>query len=447
MKTKGISIFAQTLLLLFASLIATQIVVVTLIITLPQPRPNFVGMSEIAATLSGKPIEPRKQRRHSADDTPLAVRVSATPPKPAASMISNQALSDDLAERIGVPTTRIRLWFKPDQRSFFSFIKRAPGDFVPMRRGEALFFNSVSATYDTGKGWRAIQSPEPPFLSEWQIRLIILFGAALLSLLPIAWFFARRLSNPIRRFAVAADQLGRDSERPPITLEGPSELRTAAQALNAMQTRIGTYLKERTAMIGAIAHDLRTPLARIAFRIEGSEEAIRAPVQSDIEEMRDMISATLDFVKGASQPKKRSAVDMYELLSGLVEKSQQMGHDARLSASSPLTIVGDHISLQRLFQNLIDNALSFGSSAHIDIAVDGPVARISVTDDGPGLPEEQLEAVFDPFSRAETSRNRETGGVGLGLTIARMVAADHGGTVTLSNRREGGLIAMTSLPL
>jgi two-component system, OmpR family, sensor kinase len=447
MNTRGISIFAQTLILLVASLIATQVVVIALIIALPQPRPQFVGMADIAATLSGKPIERRNHRNRASDEVPLTIRILALPPVPTTTMISNTALSVDLAERIGVPVARVRLAFKPDQSGLFPFAKRKPGEVVPMRRGEALFFNRVLAAYDTGRGWRSIQTAEPPVLSEWQSRLIILFGAALLALLPSAWFFARRLSNPIRRFAAAADQLGRDAERPSIAIEGPRELRTTAHALNAMQTRISNYVTERTAMIGAIAHDLRTPLARIAFRIEGADDSIRVPVQGDIEQMRDMISATLDFVKGASQTKKRVAIDLIQLLTELAEKSVQMGRDVRLNSSSPVAIVGDRISLQRLFQNLIDNALAFGGSARLDVTVEGNLASISVADEGPGLSEALLESVFDPFTRGEPSRNRETGGVGLGLTIARMIASDHGGTLKLSNRQEGGLIALTSLPI
>jgi two-component system, OmpR family, sensor kinase len=223
-------------------------------------------------------------------------------------------------------------------------------------------------------------------------------------------------------------------------------LRTTAVALNAMQTRIGDYLRERTAMIGAIAHDLRTPLARIAFRIENAPEAVREPVQRDIEQMRAMIAATMDFVKGASRPVERTPLQLAVLLPKLAAQAREMGHDVSVVTSCPGDMIGDPIAIERLFQNLIDNALAFGARAEIGLTwIDGKIIA-TVSDDGPGLPVDKLETVFDPFTRIDPSRNRETGGVGLGLTIARSIAHDHGGTLTLANGRDGGLRAKVSLP-
>jgi two-component system, OmpR family, sensor kinase len=213
-----------------------------------------------------------------------------------------------------------------------------------------------------------------------------------------------------------------------------------------MQSRIGDYLRERTAMIGAIAHDLRTPLARIAFRIESAPDPIREPVQNDIEQMRAMIAATMDFVRGTTQTKKRQPVDVGSVLSAIVAKEADVGHIVTLQTSATATVMGDAVSLERLFQNLIDNAVAFGGSADVAIANEAAVIRVTVSDRGPGLPDDQLEAVFDPFVRNEPSRSRETGGVGLGLTIARMIAIDHGGSVTLRNRDGGGLEAIVMLP-
>jgi signal transduction histidine kinase len=444
---KGISIFWQTLLLLIASLVVTQAISIALIITLPQPRPDFLRMSEIADTLAGRLVDRQAIHRHHGERYPsLPFLVQNAPPSPKAAMTQNAPLTRDLAERIGVDQARIRLYFKPDQHGYFPFARQEPGQVVPMRRGEPIFFDTVIAAYNTGQGWRVLQSPERPPLSEWQRRSILLFGVSLLVLLPFAWFFARRLARPIRRFAEAADRLGRDANAPPVPVEGPVELRTTAHALNGMQTRVADYLRERTAMIAAIAHDLRTPLARIAFRIESVEDAVREPVQNDIEQMRAMIAATMDFVKGNAQIKQHVAIDLREMLGSLAAKAVAIGQDVRIGDVAVADVTGDPLSLQRLFQNLIDNALAFGGAAEISIRAEADRVRVLIADRGPGLPDAMLETVFDPFTRNEGSRNRMTGGVGLGLTIARMIAADHGGTLTLANRDGGGLVANVVLP-
>lgn len=443
MKLRGISIFGQTLLLLFGSVSATQLLSVALILALPPARPDFVRMSEIAEAVSGRAQEGRWRGKR---DAQLVATTQAAEPTPLPKMNQDVQLTADLARRSGVEQTKVRLFFVPDQNGFLPILRTEPGEVVPMRRGEAFFFNRVIAGYDTGNGWRVYESAPRPMLSQWQWRVILLFALNFLVLLVAAWFFARRLSQPIRRFASAASQMGMDVNAPPVPVEGPVELRTTAQALNGMQARIGDYLRERTAMIGAIAHDLRTPLARIAFRIEAAPDPIREPVQNDIEQMRAMIAATMDFVKGTTRPKERQAVDITSVLSAIMTKEVEVGHSVTLATTTGAIVNGDTMSLERLFQNLIGNAVSFGGTADIAIVIADGMIEITVSDRGPGLPDDQLEAVFDPFVRNDPSRNRETGGVGLGLTIARMIVVDHGGSVTLQNRTGGGLAAIVLLP-
>jgi two-component system, OmpR family, sensor kinase len=444
MKLRGISIFGQTLLLLFGSVIATQLLSIALILALPPARPDFIRMSEIAEAISGRPQE-RHWRGKRVE--PLVTTAQAKAPVSSSTLKQDVALTADLARRSGVEGAQVRLFFVPDQSGFFPFFRAEPGEVVPMRRGEALFFNTVIAGFDTGKGWRVFQSPPRPVLSEWQRRSILLLAVNFVLLLAFAWFFARQLSLPIRRFAVAADRMGADVNAPPVPVEGPVELRTTAQALNGMQARIGDYLRERTAMIGAIAHDLRTPLARIAFRIENAPDPIREPVQNDIEQMRAMIAATMDFVKGTTRPKERQTVDIASVLSAIVTREVEVGHTVTSPTAPRAIVTGDAMSLERLFQNLIDNAVSFGGSADVAMGTADGMIEINVSDRGPGLPDDQLEAVFDPFVRVDPSRSRETGGVGLGLTITRMIAEDHGGSVRLHNREGGGLVATVFLPV
>lgn len=437
---RGLPIFWQTLLLLLASLVVTQLVSIALLLTLAPPRPDFNRLSDVAEALAGRP--PERDRRERA----LAVVIRPGPPAPAADMVSDPSLTGRLAERIGVAQSRVRLYFEADQRGGFPFERRRQRGLVPMRRGEPMFFNTVIAALDTGGGWRVVQTPPRPMIGAWQRRAILWFVVSALVLLPLAWFFARRLTRPIRRFAEAADRLGADPLAPAVPEEGPSELRVTAHALNRMQQRVADYLSERTAMIGAIAHDLRTPLARIAFRIEAAPDDVREKVQGDIDQMRAMIAATIGFVRGAAVVADRRPVDLRHLIGEIVAQDRDIGRRIEFAAE-PAVILGDELALARLFQNLLDNAATYGANACISLAQAGRQVVVGIADDGPGLPAEMLERVFQPFERGEPSRSRATGGIGLGLTIARKIAEDHGATLSLRNRPGGGLEARCVFPL
>lgn len=446
---RGVSIYAQTLLLLVISLIATQVASVALILSLPQPRPDFVALSELADMLAPQSASGAHGRKPGPPAPLIAMQPSAQPPAKPAGMIDEVKLTRQLAVRIGADQSRVRLYFSPDRGRWLRFSRRDDGEVVPLRRGEPLFTRGVIAAVQEGNQWHAVRSAPRPWLSEWQRMPILLFFVSLITVLPLAWLFARRLSRPIRSFAAAADRMGRDASAPRVPIEGPTELQISAQALNAMQARIGDYLRERTAMIGAIAHDLRTPLARIAFRMESADDMLRQAVQSDIEQMRSMIAATMDFAKGAGRRAAPERIWLDCLLLKIVAQCSTTGGKVFCGDLAQLQVLGDRISLQRLFQNLIDNALAYGGEAEIAMTQQGSMAVVTIRDSGPGVPEESLGRLFDPFYRLDPSRSRETGGVGLGLTIARMITTDHGGSISLANRCDGttGLIATVSLPL
>jgi signal transduction histidine kinase len=266
-------------------------------------------------------------------------------------------------------------------------------------------------------------------------------------LVPLAWTFARALSRQIRRFADAADRLGTDPNGPAVKEEGAAELRVAARALNRMQQRLVDYLNERTAMIAAIAHDLRTPLARIAFRVEAAPEPVRDKVLADVNQMQAMISATMAFARNAASPGERATMDLAGLVAAIVEQERDMERPVTLRAAEPARVNADPLALERLIQNRIDNGVAYGGAVDVALRRSGGEAHLSIADRGPGLAADALERVFQPFWRGDPSRNRETGGMGLGLTIARSVAEDHGGRLTLCNRPGGGLEALLRLPL
>ncbi|TVV72875.1 ATP-binding protein [Sphingomonas solaris] len=436
---RGLPIFWATLLLLLAALFATQMISVALFVFVGPPRPDFNRLSDLADALAGRDHERGGRERA------LSVTTRPVPPRAGEDMTSDPRFTARLARRGGGAPDRVLLFFEPDQRADLPQGRR-PRRLVPMRRGEPLFFDTVVAAVDTGQGWRVVQTPPRPWLAAWQRRVFWWFAASALMLVPFAWLFARRLTRPISRFAAAADRMGGDPLGPRVPEDGPAELRVTAHALNRMQDRLETYVAERTAMIGAIAHDLRTPLARIAFRIEAAPEPVRDKVQADIEQMRAMIAATIGFVRGTTLA-QAGPVALDALVTRMAEAEQEMGRPVRLGPVAPLTVSGDALALQRLVQNLIDNGVAYGGAVALSLDREDGEAVLRVADEGPGVPADRLEALFEPFRRGDPSRNRDTGGIGLGLTIARSIAQGHGGTLTLRNRPGGGLAADFRLPL
>jgi len=467
---EGLSIFWQTLLLLLASIVVVFVVTTALFVWSPPPRPDFNSMSDIAEALSGRKmprerswrvmVMPQEQgpgparlrpKRPDPDERQRERRLSAVerpgPPLPDPEMVSSALFSERLASQIGVPVGDVRLFFEPDQGSNLPFRVRDDRRVI-VRRGEPLFFDTVVAGLRTESGvWRVVRTPPRAWIAPWQKRVLMLFAISVLAVIPFAWFFARALAKPIRRIADAADRMGANPQAPLIVEEGPAEIRVTAHALNQMQRRLSAYLTERTNMIGAIAHDLRTPLARIAFRIETAPDEMREKVQGDIEQMRAMIAATISFVRETVNVSRLDPVALDALLAALAADEREIGRPVDLGTLEPAVIAGDPMALRRLFQNLIDNGVAYGGGVEIFLARIGEVAEVRISDHGPGLPDRQLEAMFQPFERGEPSRNRATGGIGLGLSIARAIAQEHGGTLILANRAGGGLEAICRLPI
>lgn len=434
-------VFWQTLGLLLLSLTIVQAVGTGILFVLPPPRPDFNRLSDVAAALSGTQARGEWQEREK------ALRTGTQPAQPEVphGLVSEAAFTRMLAARLSTPETGVRLYFQPDA-GWVAWARRCQ-TCVPMRQREPFFFGRLIAAYQTPAGWRVAATPPALFISEWQRRILIWFTAGAVAMVPLAWVFARAISRQIRRFADAADRLGTDPNAPPVREQGAAELRVAARALNRLQQRVTDYLSERTAMIGAIAHDLRTPLARVAFRIEAAPEPMREKVLADVDQMRAMISATMAFMRSVSTPIERATVDLGNLITAIVEQDRDLGRPVTLGGLTPALVNGDPLGLERLVQNLIGNAISYAGAVEVSLERAGNQAQLRVADRGPGLAPDMLERVFQPFARGEPSRNRETGGIGLGLTIARSVAEDHGGRLTLANRPGGGLEALLRLPL
>ncbi|MDQ1080643.1 cell wall metabolism sensor histidine kinase WalK [Pseudoroseomonas cervicalis] len=293
--------------------------------------------------------------------------------------------------------------------------------------------------------WRSV-TPSSALIRGW---ITLAFGwvlGTIIFAIPCAYLVAHWLGRPIRQFAEAAERLGRNPREPDLKPDGPRELHGAVLAFNEMKQRLGRYVDDRLGMMSAIAHDLRIPLTRLAFRLERAPEAIRAKAEADIAEMQRMLGAVLAFVQTTHAQRPRQQQELRSLLCTIADNMVETGRDVRLEDGPDIILEADDIGLRSLFTNLIHNAVTYGGTARVRLAQEGGAAVIEIEDDGPGLPPEELERVFEPFYRGEKSRNRATGGIGLGLALVRSVAIAHGGSATLENLASRGLRARIVLP-
>ncbi|MFT4241926.1 MAG: ATP-binding protein [Acidovorax sp.] len=293
---------------------------------------------------------------------------------------------------------------------------------------------------------RPARGPHPAPPPGLHAGLLLDIGVRVGVLLLAAWVAARWLARPMDRLAAAARELGSDIDHPPLAEDGTRECREASQVFNQMQARIRRQLQDRDRFVAAVSHDLRTPLTRLRLRAEALPDgAERARFARDIAEMDAMIGATLDHLRGIAAGEPMAPLDVQALVQSLADDEADCGHAVQVAGQArPLPAQAG--ALRRCITNLVGNALRYGGSAEVTLADDGARVCIAVRDHGPGLPEDELNRVFEPFYRAENSRNRTHGGVGLGLSIARDIAERHGGSLRLSNAEGGGLCATLVLP-
>lgn len=294
--------------------------------------------------------------------------------------------------------------------------------------------------------WVTLRPRPEAFPNSWQRRVLMWFALSLAVVAPLGWVFARRLAAPLAGFAAAAEQLGRDPASPVIVADGPAEIGRAARAFNAMQGRLSRYITDRTAMIGAISHDLRTPLARLRFRLERASPALRREIGQDLDQMEAMITSVLAFMREDAEAGARQRVDLRSLLECVIDEAEVTGADVALEPGEPAEVEVSVLGLQRVFANLVDNAVKYGDSARVALHVEGDETVVEIRDRGPGLEPGELERVFTPFYRGVEARTSSKQGVGLGLSSARSVVRAHGGDIRLSLPGEG-LLVQVRLPL
>jgi signal transduction histidine kinase len=287
----------------------------------------------------------------------------------------------------------------------------------------------------------------PAQVSSWPYRLLLSLAVLLAAVIAVSLIAVRWATRPLNALADAADELGRNIDRAPMPEEGPLEVARAAHAFNTMQASLIRYLRERTATLAAMSHDLKTPVTRLRLRAELLDDGeLKQKISQDLQEMESMVQATLEFMRGGESAEQVQPLDVMALLESLQADAEDVGAQVTVEGSVARPYPGRPQALKRCLNNLIDNALKYGKRATILVDDDKERLVVRIQDHGPGIPEAQRERVFEPFYRIEGSRSRDTGGTGLGLTIARNIAQLHGGTLTLHNLKEGGLEAVLTLP-
>jgi signal transduction histidine kinase len=443
-RAPSLPLFAQTLGLVIITLIAAQTAAMVVIFSLPPPTAEIYTVGDVVQAAHLGMGESRGPGGRI-----LSVSLQKEPPALDTEGRHRMMFRNALARSLGVRSAAVVVAQRGPRIIAFGGGpgRHAPGGAETAGPEPLLFGRFQIGVRQPDGAWLTIQ-PRPVLgFDPWQQRLLLVSALAAVAVSPLAWAFSRRLAAPISALAAGAERLGRDPGAPPLAITGSAEVAAAVAAFNRMQERLRLYVEDRTGMVGAIAHDLRTPLTRLRFRIEAAPEPLRSKMAADIDQMEAMVASTLGFVQDLATPRDRRKLEVASLVETVIDEAALTGANAEMARADRVVIEGDPLALKRLVTNLVDNALKYGTSAHARVFTDGEMAVIEVDDDGPGMPDSEVERMFEPFQRLEGSRSRETGGIGLGLAVVRAVARSHGGNVMLRNRETGGLRARVTLPL
>jgi signal transduction histidine kinase len=291
------------------------------------------------------------------------------------------------------------------------------------------------------------ESGQPAQTLHWPYRVLGTLAIVLVAALLVAVVAVRWATRPLEALSGAAEELGRNVHRPALPETGPMEVARAAHAFNTMQQRLVDYLRSRDHLLAAMSHDLKTPITRLRLRSALLDDRqLREKFEVDLGDMEAMVASTLEYLRGVDTGEAVRPLDMSAMLESLQADRLETGARVTLEGSVLAPYPGQRLQLRRALGNVLDNAIRYGGGAHVVVHDDASQLTICVSDDGPGLPDAELERVFEPFYRLDASRNRDTGGTGLGLAIARQVARAHGGELRLGNRPGGGLEATFTLP-
>lgn len=304
---------------------------------------------------------------------------------------------------------------------------------MSIRLGDAQWMNA------------ALSARPPRQLIRTDTWITFLVTAAVISVIVV--IALRRITRPMDALSKAAGKLGRGEEIEPLKEEGPADVRETIRAFNEMQDRLRTFVTERTKMLAAISHDLRTPITSLRLRAEMLDDAeAREKMIQTLADMQNMVEATLAFAREEAAAEPTRPTDLAALVGAVADDLTDLGHAVECDAPSPLVYPCRPIAMRRAVTNLALNAATYGDSARLRLMDNGGAPEIIIEDDGPGIPADQIERIFEPFVRLDTSRSQDTGGIGLGMSIARDIVRRHGGDVRLENMKDGGLRVTITLP-
>jgi signal transduction histidine kinase len=296
--------------------------------------------------------------------------------------------------------------------------------------------------------WVVFDSQLQPEVWTWPYRALLSALVLIVAVVLLAIFGVRWVTRPLKNFAAAATELGKNINRPPLAETGPLEVIQASRALNGMQTRLSRYLDDRTRILAAMSHDLKTPITRMRLRAELlDDEKIKEKFTRDLSELEAMVTGTLDFMRGIETSEAMQLLDINALLESIQEDARESDQSIQIIGHSSMPYQCRPQAMKRCLSNLLENAIKYGGSAQVQVMQLPASLHIVISDQGPGVPADKLERLFDPFYRLESSRNRDHGGTGLGLTIARSIAEQHGGTLTLKNGVKKGVECHLDLPI
>jgi len=297
--------------------------------------------------------------------------------------------------------------------------------------------------------WLNVGTAIATYRPDWAIHTLMALVISSLVVIVIVGLAVRRMTRPLRKLAIAAEGLGRGEAVSDLPVEGPDDMRRTVDAFNRMRTRLERYVTDRTNMLAAVSHDLKTPITALRLRAEFIEDTeLQEKIIKTLDDMQAITESTLNFVREDAEREETRPIDLGALLESISEDMRDRGDQVDVTPPDRIVLSCRPASLKRALVNVLENAIAYGQKAQVSCTVDGAMdsATISIDDNGPGIPPEDQERVFEPFFRLESSRNRETGGTGLGLAIARSIVRGHGGEIILMNRSTGGLRVMVHLP-
>jgi signal transduction histidine kinase len=458
------SLFGQTLLVLLAGLIVSHLAGSWFYTMDREQAVRAVGGFAVAQRIANltrlvqeSPSESRARIVTALSDQTFRVSLSSQPPAVTAVETDSQvadAIKDYLVDQLSLGRAQqprvSASW--PGGSEF-----RGPPPMMghgPMMHGFGGFgpFGAVrnlqvAVPLSDGQ-WLSFATALPQGGPAFSRQFLISMGIMAIIMLAVSIWAVRRVTAPLASLSAAAERLGNDLNAPPILETGTIETQQASRAFNAMQARLRALIENRTRMLAAISHDLRTPLTLLRLRAENvADPQEREKMLATIAEMDTMIAATLQFARDEAVGEPRRQTDVTALLASVVDDMADSGRPVTMEPAQPIISECQPVALKRALTNLLDNAVKYGKRARAAIHPTPQAVEIAIDDDGPGIPEAELARVFQPFYRVENSRSRETGGIGLGLAIALSVIEAHGGQLTLSNRPKGGLRARVTFPI